>query len=68
MPRFFRNLSIQQKLVASMVACLAVFVLISSGLTIRLSGDAMRERYVREFRPERLAGRYITFLQHFLQR
>ena len=45
------NLSIQQKLVASMVACLAVFVLISSGLTIRLSGDAMRERAVAEDLP-----------------
>ncbi|HSV55272.1 MAG TPA: methyl-accepting chemotaxis protein [Burkholderiaceae bacterium] len=51
MSKLLRTLSIQQKLVASMVACLAVFVLISSVLTIRLTGDAMRERAVAEDLP-----------------
>ena len=39
---FWRKLSIQNKLILSMTRCLLVFVAISSGLSIRLIGNAAR--------------------------
>lgn len=53
---FWRKLSIQNKLILSMTSCLLVFVAISSGLSIRLIGNAVRDRVVREELPTAVNG------------
>ncbi|AOI89134.1 methyl-accepting chemotaxis protein [Burkholderia pseudomultivorans] len=53
---FWRKLSIQNKLILSMTSCLLVFVAISSGLSVRLIGNAVRERVVREELPTAVNG------------
>ncbi|OJA43035.1 methyl-accepting chemotaxis protein [Burkholderia ubonensis] len=51
---FWRKLSIQRKLVLSMTSCLLVFVAISSVLSVRLIGSAVRERVVHDELPTAL--------------
>ncbi|WP_175722378.1 methyl-accepting chemotaxis protein [Burkholderia ambifaria] len=53
---FWRKLSIQNKLILSMTSCLLVFVAISSGLSVRLIGHAVRDRVVREELPTAVSG------------
>lgn len=53
---FWRKLSIQSKLILSMTSCLLVFVAISSGLSVRLIGNAVRDRVVREELPTAVSG------------
>ncbi|MGU7770610.1 methyl-accepting chemotaxis protein [Burkholderia sp. MR1-5-21] len=51
---FWRKLSIQNKLILSMTSCLLVFVAISSGLSLWLIGNAVRERVVHDELPTAL--------------
>ncbi|WP_175746147.1 methyl-accepting chemotaxis protein [Burkholderia ambifaria] len=53
---FWRKLSIQNKLILSMTSCLLVFVAISSGLSVRLIGHAVRDRVAREELPTAVSG------------
>ncbi|MBN3787043.1 methyl-accepting chemotaxis protein [Burkholderia sp. Ac-20353] len=48
---FWRKLSIQNKLILSMTSCLLVFVAISTALSLRLIGSAVRERVVHDELP-----------------
>ncbi|MDR3101258.1 MAG: methyl-accepting chemotaxis protein [Paraburkholderia sp.] len=52
----WRKLSIQNKLVLSMTTCLLIFIGISSGLSIWLIGDTVRERVVQEELPTAVNG------------
>jgi methyl-accepting chemotaxis protein len=49
--QFFRHLSIRTKLMLSMAACLLLFLLIASGLSIILTGNNMRERVIQSELP-----------------
>ena len=51
MLKLFRQLSIQHKLIASLGACLVVFMLISGGLGAWLIGNAVRDRVVSDELP-----------------
>ncbi|RZL07910.1 MAG: methyl-accepting chemotaxis protein, partial [Rubrivivax sp.] len=51
MSSLFRKLSIHHKLIASMGACLLLFVLISGGLSFWLIGRAVSDRVVGEELP-----------------
>ena len=42
----FRNLSIRKKLLASMAACLLLFLLISTGLSFFMIGNTVKDRAV----------------------
>jgi methyl-accepting chemotaxis protein len=53
---FWRKLSIQNKLILSMTSCLLVFVGISSGLSIWLIGNTVRERVVQDELPTAVNG------------
>ncbi|WP_321880477.1 methyl-accepting chemotaxis protein [Paraburkholderia bannensis] len=52
----WRKLSIQNKLVLSMTTCLLIFIGISSGLSIWLIGDTVRERVVQDELPTAVNG------------
>jgi methyl-accepting chemotaxis protein len=52
----WRKLSIQNKLILSMTSCLLVFVGISSGLSIWLIGNTVRERIVQDELPTAVNG------------
>ena len=52
----WRKVSIQNKLVLSMTSCLLVFVAISSGLSIWLIGNTVRERVVQDELPTAVNG------------
>ena len=52
----WRKLSIQNKLVLSMTTCLLIFIGISSGLSIWLIGDTVRERVVQDELPTAVRG------------
>jgi methyl-accepting chemotaxis protein len=52
----WRKLSIQNKLVLSMTTCLLIFIGISSGLSIWLIGDTVRERVVQDELPTVVNG------------
>ncbi|CAB3798916.1 hypothetical protein LMG28688_04847 [Paraburkholderia caffeinitolerans] len=52
----WRKLSIQNKLVLSMTTCLLIFIGISSGLSIWLIGDTVRERVVQDELPTAVKG------------
>ncbi len=54
--RMWQKLSIQNKLVLSMASCLLVFVAISSGLSVWLIGNAVRERVVQDELPTAVNG------------
>ncbi|MFX1766315.1 methyl-accepting chemotaxis protein [Paraburkholderia sp. A1RI-2L] len=52
----WRKLSIQNKLVLSMTTCLLIFIGISSGLSVWLIGDTVRERVVQDELPTAVKG------------
>ncbi|NLP65124.1 methyl-accepting chemotaxis protein [Paraburkholderia sacchari] len=52
----WRKLSIQNKLILSMTTCLLIFIGISSGLSIWLIGDTVRERVVQDELPTAVKG------------
>ncbi|WP_322044894.1 methyl-accepting chemotaxis protein [Paraburkholderia sp. J67] len=52
----WRKLSIQNKLILSMTTCLLIFIGISSGLSIWLIGDTVRERVVNDELPTAVNG------------
>ncbi len=49
--RFLRHLSIRKKLMLSMAGCLALFIAISTSLSIVLTSDGIRERVVAQELP-----------------